>query len=231
MRPQPRAVRPVGHQATGEDRRRARRSSELDGMPGTFGDGDAAAETIKFTLERRRRRSETDLRMTRVAGMIFNQKLGARPAGHLQGDRHGRQRAGRPGRRPRPRRATRSRPSPGVKVDLADEPGLEVRFRRRERQVPVGPRAGRPSTSRGPIRSTYQRDKNLDKRPIQLLIDPAAGKTETFPKGLTLNAKTMITYELKGQYKSFRAIAGVDADPENEAAEPGEDHDRRRRAG
>ena len=46
----------------------------------------------------------------------------------------------------------------------------------------------------------YQRDKNLDKRPIQIFVDPAAGKTETFPKGLTLKAKTIITYELKGQY-------------------------------
>jgi hypothetical protein len=63
----------------------------------------------------------------------------------------------------------------------------------------------------------YQKDKNLDKRPIQLFVDPAAGKTETFPKGLTLKAKTMITYELKGQYKVFRAMAGVDADKENEA--------------
>src|SRR5262249_5795286 len=63
----------------------------------------------------------------------------------------------------------------------------------------------------------YQKDKNLDKRPIQLFSDPASGKTETYPKGLTLKAKTIITYELKGQYKTFRAIAGVDADKENEA--------------
>jgi hypothetical protein len=63
----------------------------------------------------------------------------------------------------------------------------------------------------------YQRDKNLDKRPIQLVVEPAAGKVESFPKGLTLKAKTIITYELKGQYKTFRAIAGVDADRENEA--------------
>src|SRR5262249_42939874 len=63
----------------------------------------------------------------------------------------------------------------------------------------------------------YQRDKNLDKRPIQIFMDPAAGKVETFPKGLTLKARTMITYELKGQYKTFRAVLGVDADKENEA--------------
>ena len=66
---------------------------------GTFGDGDDAAGTIQFTFERGRpgRRTPT-LRMSQVSGMIFNQKAGARPAGHLQGDRHGGQRAGGPGR-------------------------------------------------------------------------------------------------------------------------------------
>src|SRR5205807_2936300 len=34
-------------------------------------------------------------------------------------------------------------------------------------------------------------------------------------KGLTLKAKTTITYELKGAYKVFRALAGVADDPEN----------------
>jgi hypothetical protein len=63
----------------------------------------------------------------------------------------------------------------------------------------------------------YQKDTNLDKRPIRLVTDPAAGKSEVFPKGITLKAKTIITFELKGQYKSFRTIAGVDADPDNAA--------------
>ena len=63
----------------------------------------------------------------------------------------------------------------------------------------------------------YQKDTNLDKRPIRLVTDPAAGKSEVFPKGITLKAKTIITYELKGQYKTFRTIAGVDADPDNVA--------------
>ena len=63
----------------------------------------------------------------------------------------------------------------------------------------------------------YQKDKNLDKRPIRLITNPASGKTLVYPKGITLKAKTIITYELKSQYKSFRAIAGVDADPDNAA--------------
>ena len=89
--------------------------------------------------------------------------------------------------------------------------GREVRPGRRPRSPsstsPPGRSSSSPTSSRSPwrnpepIRSTYQRDKNLDKRPIQLMTDPAIGKKETFPKGLTLHAKTMITYELKGQYK------------------------------
>ena len=49
------------------------------------------------------------------------------------------------------------------------------------------------------------------------MTEPMAGKKEAYPKGLTLHAKTMITYELKGQYKVFRSIVGVDADPETTA--------------
>src|SRR4029078_7947477 len=61
----------------------------------------------------------------------------------------------------------------------------------------------------------YQKDKTLDKQPIRLVLDPKAGAKEQYPKGLTLKAKTTITYELKGAYKVFRALAGVADDPEN----------------
>jgi hypothetical protein len=64
----------------------------------------------------------------------------------------------------------------------------------------------------------YQRDKTLDKQAIYLITDPKAGAKELIPKGLTFKAKTMLTYELKGQYKTFRARAGVAFDPENFAA-------------
>ena len=156
----------------------------------------------------------------------------AAAAGDLQGDRH--------------RTATSTSPRPSTRTDegLHGDDGdrgegrsgrqaqvSKFDFAAGSDQVSVGPGAGRRSTSRGPIRSTYQQDKNLDKRPIQLVIDPAAGKTETFPKGLTLHAKTMITYELKGQYKSFRAMAGRRRRPGERGPEPGEDHDRRRHAG
>ena len=50
------------------------------------------------------------------------------------------------------------------------------------------------------------------------MVNPATGKSQVYPKGITLKAKTIITYDLKSQYKSFRAVAGVDADPDNLAA-------------
>jgi hypothetical protein len=63
----------------------------------------------------------------------------------------------------------------------------------------------------------FQRDKTLDKQAIYIVMDPKTGAKEMAPKGLTLKAKTIITFELKGQYKTFRAAAGVAFDPETPA--------------
>jgi hypothetical protein len=189
---------------------------ELDGVPGTFGEGDSAAETIKFTFERAdAKEKEPTLRMSRVSGMIFNQKAGAAPPAlckviDLDGNELVAQAVVRADK------AYAITTVSGVKFDLSENQISKFDFAAGAIKFlsDLEPVALEES---GTDPEHYQRDKNLDKRPIQLLTDPMAGKKETYPKGLTLHAKTMVTYELKGQYKVFRAIVGVDADPETVA--------------
>lgn len=184
----------------------------LDGVPGTFGEGDAAAETVKFTLEGGK---DTELRMSRVSGLIFNQKPEAAPPAickviDTNANEYVVQAVARTDKGYAVTTVT------GVKVDLDNAQVSKFDFAAGSVKYlsdlePVG------LDESGSDPEHYQKDKNLDKRPIRLMLDPAAGKSETYPKGLTLKAKTAITYELKGQYKTFRALAGVDADPDNAA--------------
>jgi hypothetical protein len=50
---------------------------------------------------------------------------------------------------------------------------------------------------------TYRRDKNLDNGPLRIY-------SETFTNGLALHAHTELEYDLKGDYREFHALAGID---------------------
>jgi hypothetical protein len=184
----------------------------LDGVPGTFGPGAADGNTIQFTLEGGK---ETALRMREVHGLIFNQKAESVPPAICKVvDADGNELVA--AAVARSTKGYTVTTVAGVKVELDAKEVSKFDFAAGSVKYlsdldPVG------LEESGTDPEHYQKDKNLDKRPIQLFVDPASGKTETYPKGLTLKAKTIITYELKGQYKTFRAIAGVDADKENEA--------------
>jgi len=184
---------------------------DLDATAGTFGPGNAEAGTISFTASGEA--TAADRRMNQLAGMIFNQKIDSLPAAVCKViDTDGNELVAQAiARTPQGYAVTTVA---GVKVDLAAAQVSKFDFAAGSVKFlsdldPVGLEMS------GTDPEPYQRDKTLDKRQIRLVLDPAAGKSEVYPKGITLKAKTMITYELKGAYKVFRAVAGVDADPEN----------------
>jgi len=186
---------------------------QLDGVPGFFGDADEAAKTVKFTFEGKQVDEAQAILMSRVAGMILAQTPGKAPPAickviDLDGNELVAQAV------TRTEKGYAITMVSGVKVDLADAQVSKFDFAAGAIKYlsDLEPVALDES---GTDPEHYQKDMNLDKRPIQLLLDPATGRTETYPKGLTLKAKTVITYELKAQYKSFRALAGVDNDKEN----------------
>jgi hypothetical protein len=187
----------------------------LDASAGTFGEGSADGSTIKFVLDADGK--DSDLRMTQVAGLIFKQRPAETvpPAICKVIDADGNELSAAAVTRTDKGFAVTC--VSGAKIDLAANQVSKFDFAAGAVKYlsdldPVG------LEESGTDPEHYQKDKNLDKRPIKIVIDPAAGKSEVFPKGLTLKAKTMITFELKGQYKSFRTIAGVDADPDNVSA-------------
>lgn len=187
---------------------------QLDGIPGTFGVGAEDGTTIEFTPESTGVKGP--LRVSQVAGMIVSAPPGrtAPPAIckviDVDGNEYVAQSVAR-----NPNGFTVTLVS-GVKVELAtslvstfDFAAGSVKYLSDLDPVAVEHTGTEPHK--------YQRDKNLDRQPITLYVDAKAGKKETFPKGLSFHARTMIVYELKGQYKTFRAIAGVDADEETSA--------------
>jgi stress response protein SCP2 len=193
---------------------------ELDAVEGTFGEGDAEAATVKFTravVAKDGEPKESDLRMINVSGMIFNQRPAEKvaPAMCKVIDADGHELVAQ---------AVAKTPTgyavttvSEVKFDLAANQVSKFDFAAGSVKYlsDLEPIALEQS---GTNPEPYQKDKNLDKQPIRLVTEPGTAKpAEAFPKGLTLKAKTVITYELKGQYKTLRALAGVDADPQNEA--------------
>jgi hypothetical protein len=199
----------------------------LDAVEGTFGDGDQMAETVKFTFPqdgpaprkdiKDKQPKDQSIRMSRVAGMILVQQLEKPlpPALCKVLDTEGNELV--VSAIERNGKSYKLTSVVGVAIDLPEEKVSKfdfaagaVRYLSDLEPVHLELSGSNPEQ--------YQKDKNLDKRPIRLLTDPAMGKSEIFPKGLTLKAKTVITYELKGQYKAFRAVIGVDADPENVAS-------------
>ncbi len=61
----------------------------------------------------------------------------------------------------------------------------------------------------------YRRDKNLEDRPLKLANVPGEdGKpiVKIFGKGLSMHSRTVLVYDIGGDYKDFKALIGVDDD-------------------
>lgn len=186
-------------------------SDRLDSVRGTFGEGDSKSESIKFTLEATGK--DVTVKMTRIAGMIFNQiPTGAvSPAICKVDDTDGNSYVAKAVTRTETGYTVET--VSNLKVELAENAISKFDFAAGSVKYlsDLEPLALEES---GTDPEHYQKDRNLDRNPIRLVVDAATGKTDQYAKGLTLHAKTVITYELKGQYKVFKAIAGTDASVE-----------------
>jgi hypothetical protein len=188
-------------------------SDRLDSVRGTFGDGDPATDSVKFTLEATGK--DVTVKLPKIAGMIFNQiPTGAvAPAVCKVIDADGNALVAK----------SVARTDKGytvvtvsnVTLDLPDAAVAKFDFAAGSIKYlsDLEPAALAES---GSDPEHYQKDRNLDRNPIRLVTGDA--KTEQYAKGLTLHAKTELTYDLKGQYKVFKATAGTDASVETESA-------------
>ncbi len=190
-------------------------ADRLDAVRGTFGDGDPATDSVKFTLEATGK--DVTIKMPKVAGMIFNQiptgTVAPAVCKVIDADGNGLV----------AKSVTRTDTGytvvtvSDVKLDLPDAAVAKFDFAAGSIKYlsDLEPAALAES---GTDPEHYQKDRNLDRNPIRLLTAPGDSKTELFAKGLTLHAKTELTYDLKGQYKVFKATAGADASVETASA-------------
>jgi len=190
-------------------------TDRLDAVRGTFGEGDAATDSVKFILEGTGK--EVTVKLPKIAGMIFNQiPTGAvAPAVCKVIDADGNALVAKSVVRTDAGYTVET--VSNVKMDLPDAAISKFDFAAGSTKYlsDLEPAA---LTESGSDPERYQKDRSLDRTPIRLRPDPADGKTEPYAKGLTLHAKTEITYELKGQYKVFKAFAAADASVETESA-------------
>lgn len=174
----------------------------LNGLEGTFGDGDDKGETIEFELSSGRKVRPS---LARVQGMVFFHKPGAdRPETLCRvHDTHR-------------NLLVASQLSLGeTGLNLTTVAGVKVHY--------AGPQLlQRLDYSKGKLTylsdldpvtvehssdqdrlHPYRRNKNLDDGPITL-----AGKP--YPKGLSVLARTVLVWNINGDYKEFKARLGID---------------------
>ncbi len=186
------------------------KGDSLDGVNGTFGDGDAKGENISFELEATA--EKLNIQMARVYGMILSQPPGVQVA-----------------------QTVCKVIDAGKNVLYAKS--LEMNDKKFIVETVTGVRLEYPSissvakldfsagsmmylsnaepikveqTSTEGIPEVYRRDRNLDNNELKL-------NNVKYPKGLALHSRTVLTYDLGGKYKLFQALVGVDDCVEGES--------------
>ena len=195
-----------------------RKESGLDAVEGTFGAGDEAGESIEFELASSGRK--VPLKLSRVfgdrasgGGLVFNQP----PAGQVAPtvckvtDQY------------RNLLVAQSVALKDKGLSVLTVSGAKIDYPALEKVVKLDYSKGKltflsdleptkveESNTEGLlIRTRFTRDKNLDEGPLRL-------NGQTFAKGLALHARTVLTYDIGGDYKEFKVVLGVDETVESD---------------
>lgn len=187
-----------------------RKGSGLDGAEGFFGPGDEAGETIEFELLSGKK---IPVKISRLQGMIFNQP----PIGVVK---------------PTICRVydTHRNILTAAELTLTDNRlrvvtvcGLTMEYALTTEVAKLDFTSGKLLylSEADPIATEeensldrlarHTRDKNLDGDPIRI-------EGKEYPRGIGLLARTALAYELKGDFKEFKCIVGVDDSVENDTA-------------
>lgn len=170
-------------------------------VEGTLGAADAEGKTIEFQTANGRKRN---LILANLHGLIFQRELDpqAPPVLCKLYDNH-QDVLMVSGVSQTPTGLSVSTPA-GAKIDVAKELIVrldytldKIAFLSRLEPVKV------VQTSNFDFIDTYRRDKNLDNGPLRVYGD-------SYSLGLALHAHTELEYDIKGDYREFHAIAGID---------------------
>jgi hypothetical protein len=185
-----------------------RQGSFVD-LYGTLGDGDDKGETIAFELESGAKARPT---LAKVFGLYFTRKALVNPPDTLctVEDTH------------RNRLPVAKVSVAGGKCVVTTVGGTRIEYPDLKLLSNLDYRRGRldylselePTTvevsSKDDRIETYRKDKNLDDGPIRLYGKNDLAKAP-YKKGLVLLARTVLVYDLKGEYQKFEAVLGTDA--------------------
>jgi hypothetical protein len=180
-----------------------RSDGKLDGLDGTFGPGSAAGDAIEFALASGDR--TLNPKLSRVQGLVFIRKpaADAPPVFCKVVDSAGN------------RLVARSATYDGTTATVELVGGGSVKFAAPARLARFDFSKGKlaylsdlepvevDQSSTDDLIFPYRRDKNLSGSPIRV-------RGVSYAKGLTLHARTTLTYDIGGDYAEFRCILGVD---------------------
>jgi len=179
----------------------------LDAITGTFGAGEANGESIKFEFDTSDAK-ETAVQMTRVYGMI----LAPPPSAEVKISQTlcritdaNKNTVVAAAIKITDKKSVEVETATGVKIEyptINDVARLDFAAGALQFLSNLNPTQVQQSSTEG-IPEPYRRDRNLDNDDIKM-----AGVK--YPKGLALHSRTVLTYDLDGQYKIFEAMAGVD---------------------
>jgi hypothetical protein len=188
-----------------------RRNDLLQDLQGTFGEGDEQGESIAFELTSGKKLKPS---LSKIHGMVFVHKPPANPPATIckVNDAH------------RNLLYAAKLAVAGGKCTVTTVAGVQFEYPDLKLLTKLDYRPGRleylsdmePASIE--VSSTeeriekYRRDKNLDDGPIRLAGSSKSEYTKpAYAKGLILLSRTVLVYNLSGDYKEFKAILGVDA--------------------
>ncbi len=185
------------------------KNETLDGLTGTFGDGDAKGDLITFEPEANP--NKINIQMSRIYGMIFNPpplqvaQTVCRVVDAGKNVMYAKALSLAEGK-------VIVESITGVKIEYPGITSLaKLDFSAGSMMYlsNADPIKVDQSSTEG-IAEPYRRDRNLDNSDLKI-------NNVKYPKGLALHSRTVLTYDLNGQYKQFQAIAGVDDCVEGES--------------
>jgi hypothetical protein len=178
-----------------------RKEGVLNALEGTLGDGDFTAESIEFTSSTGKKRA---VALSNVAGLIFEREVDPNAAPVIckvtdtMGDVF--------------QAAAVASSTAGLTVTTSSKARFEI-------ALPVVVRldfSGGKMTWLSDLEPTqviesfvdnnpfhYKRDHNLEDGPIRI-------DNVTYSRGLALHATTELEYDLKGAFREFKVVAGID---------------------
>lgn len=186
------------------------KNESLDGLLGTFGDGDPKGETITFETETNP--EKLNIQLNRVYGMIFNPPAIQVAQTVCKVIDAGKNLMYAKAITIGENKTYTVESVTGVKIEYPSVNSLSkldfsagsLLYLSNADPVKV-----EQSSTEG-VPEPFRRDRNLDNTPLMI-------NKVKYAKGLALHSRTVLTYDLGGKYKLFQAIAGVDDCVEGES--------------